>query len=245
MDINSEKLLGVWEMEPGFICVQDGLDAPAAFLIPHLLKEALHGGYKVIFVGVDQTFTHYQMVMRKLMLPLDHALEEKQMVFLDWLKEGRLIQSGVSLKDLYKDIFIAAKTLANSGPTGRIALFVDCLTTIRSLLAEHPSSEWVFFLQYCRSLGDRLELEYRFNALVHLDVEEDQDWLQWVEHVADVRVVSRPLDLISIAGVDGRLEVVHRGICPKKDVLVDPEKVIYYKLRDTGVKFMSTIATPT
>lgn len=245
MDVNSEKLLGVWEGEPGFVCVQDGLDAPAAFLIPHLLKAALQDGYKVIFVGINQTFMHYQMVMRKLMLPLDAALEEKQLIFLDWLKEGRLIQSGTSLRDLYQDIHDAACKLADAGSSSRIALFIDNLSTVRGLFAEIPLSDWIFFLQYCRSIGSRLRVKYRFNTLVHLDVEDDQEWLHWVEHVADVQIASRPLDLISIAGVDGRIEVVQRGVCPKKAVLVDPVKVLYYKLKDTGVKFMSTIATPT
>ncbi|GMH42286.1 hypothetical protein BSKO_10205 [Bryopsis sp. KO-2023] len=248
MNPNSEEVLGACTHSPGFICVKDTLDAPASFLLPHLLKKTLESGYKAIFVAVDQSVQHYERVMRRLMAPLAPSIESGNLVMLDWLAGGplgNLAEHPPSLKAMHDEIRRNVSELAAGPQSGKIALFVDCMTTLRSLCVEAPVSEWVSFLGYCRSMMANTPVAFRFVTLVHVDVSDDGQWLNWVEHVADVTITSQPLELISIAEVDGQVIVTQRaGFSGVHQGKIVPSRKLYFRLKDSGIRFVSTIATP-
>lgn len=245
MNFSTEDLLGGSEgkVPSGFVCIEDTLDTPISFLIPHFLKLSLVDGYKVLFVALDEAVGHYELILRKFMINLTSFVESGQLVMLDWLKEGHLCQSECSIKSVYQDIHAEMLKLAGDS-TCKIALIVDCMTTMHSILCDDQPYEWISSLQYFTSMGYRLGLDYSFVSLFHVDIEDDQTWLRWMRHVADVQIASQPLDLISMVDVDGRVDVTVRGAdcCGNYSGCVDR---LYYKVKDNGVRFSPSISVPT
>ncbi|KAI1885647.1 hypothetical protein AGOR_G00205980 [Albula goreensis] len=68
-----------------FILVSDR-KADASFLIHHFLSFYLRAGSKVCFLGLVQSFSHYNAVSQRLGVNLTQARDKGQLVFLEGLK---------------------------------------------------------------------------------------------------------------------------------------------------------------
>lgn len=63
-----------WALSGRVVQVEDCVETSGAFVIHHLLKRALasHSSNVVVFLALSQPFSHYDRVLRKLVLPLSH-----------------------------------------------------------------------------------------------------------------------------------------------------------------------------
>ncbi|XP_062516453.1 elongator complex protein 6-like [Corticium candelabrum] len=62
-----------------------------SFLIHHIIKDFLSSNsYKVVLVGLCQTFTHYNVAAQKLGVALTKACQQGQLVFIDCLSRSAL-----------------------------------------------------------------------------------------------------------------------------------------------------------
>lgn len=78
-----------------FIVIQDR-KADASFLVHHFLSFYLRAGCKVCFLGLVQSFSHYNAVSQRLGVSLAQAKDKGQLVFLEGLKDclGLLLPDG-------------------------------------------------------------------------------------------------------------------------------------------------------
>ena len=181
LDINSTELpLG------SFYLISD-YQTDGSFLVDHFNSLFLKGGGNVCFLGLAQSFNHYNSVGNKIGISLSQARENGQLIFIEGLKE--ICQSMLGdnsapyttpfqedgLRALYQTMKSKLTvTAANGNPT---LILIDDLSPLLSLGVAWK--DLVQFVNYLRVLGRGYNC--CLVTLLHCDkdAEDDEAELLW------------------------------------------------------------------
>ena len=181
LDINSTELpLG------SFYLISD-YQTDGSFLVDHFNSLFLKGGGNVCFLGLAQSFNHYNSVGNKIGISLSQARENGQLIFIEGLKE--ICQSMLGdnsapyttpfqeggLRALYQTMKSKLTvTAANGNPT---LILIDDLAPLLSLGVAWK--DLVQFVNYLRVLGRGYNC--CLVTLLHCDkdAEDDEAELLW------------------------------------------------------------------
>lgn len=227
-------------------CQNDG-----SFLIHHFLALYLKGGFKVFFVALGQSFSHYNNVAQKLGTSLSSACDSGQVTFLDGLKlvsdslkddseEGNnaddvnpfknLRSQTFTLQPLYKRIksFLGKETKP-------CLLLIDDLTALLSI-GIHVQ-DIVNFIHYCSTLMcyPPSMLDGCLVTLVHndSDVDDEESLLLWKQlcYVAHMELHVRGLSSGYFKDVHGQLTITSRD----QNKVNHSSRVVQYKVHEKTV----------
>lgn len=218
-----------------------------SFLIHHFLSYYLKSRWKVCFVALAQSFSHYNLIQQKLGVNLPSARDDGQLVFVEGLRSYtnllfsetpetdshnplRFLRSSVDLRPLYDFISAALAPSAGEEWKGR-ALIVDDLSLLTSLGI--TPVQILDFIHYCRA-GVCHELQGEVVCLVHRD-EEDEDGevlLKSLCHQSGLVLQAEGLSTGFCKDVHGQLTITHKQ--PQE------HSVVYqYKIQDKNVSFFA------
>jgi len=192
-----------------------------SFLIPYFLKQQLDARRKIVLVSTDNDLDHYVKIMKKLGAPLDQHLESRHLVVVDLLTEAGSVQDG----ERWSFEFVAKRINEEAQSKEETILFIDSLSTLISLTSTPQLlfSFVNFSLQF-----------YSFIAHIHSDIHSEEASV--LQSLFDVDVHPVPIDLISIANIDGALQIVQNKF-PDKDF----NSRIFYRLRETAITFLQNV----
>ncbi|KAL9961410.1 hypothetical protein ACROYT_G030343 [Oculina patagonica] len=233
-----------------FLLISDSQN-DGSFLIHHFLAMYMKGGFRVLFVALVQSFSHYNNVAQKLGANLSSACESGQVTFLDGLKlvsdsldddsrEGNdaddtnpfrnLRDQTFTLQSLYNRI---KTSLGNE--TKPCLLLIDDLTALLSIGVQ--VQDVINFMHYCSALMcySPTTLDGCLVTLVHndSDVDDEESLLLWKQlcYVAHMELHVEGLSSGYCKDVHGQLTITSRD----QDKMKHSSKVVQYKIHDKTV----------
>ncbi|KAK0149429.1 Elongator complex protein 6 [Merluccius polli] len=245
-----------------FILVSDRR-ADASFLVHHFLSFYLRAGCKVCFLGLAQSFSHYNAVSQRLGVSLTQAKEKGQLLFLEGLKEsldvllGRTSDTGSQALDFLRDPAVGLRCLyefvqasvsdsgdGGEGGGGPPVLLVDDLTVLLSLGVSVGSV--LDFSHYCHATVCS-QLKGNMVMLVRCEGEEDEDedgdeegserLLKGLTHQCSLTLHVQGLPTGFCRDIHGQVEVCWRKT--QKDKPPNQKKLFQYKVHDKGASFFA------
>ncbi|XP_051574814.1 elongator complex protein 6-like [Myxocyprinus asiaticus] len=235
--------------------------ADASFLIPHYLSFYLRAGCKVCFLGLVQTFSHYNAVSQRLGVSLVQARDKGQLVFLEGLKEslGVILQDdtsqgtqplsymrspGVGLECLFKFVESSVRQSGdcNNGETrGPPVLLIDDLSVLLSLGVRVGAV--LDFTLYCQATICS-ELQGNMVILVRCEEEDADDDDEEGSNLLQRGLVHQCSLALHVEGlptgycrdIHGQMEVWWRR---REDVMYNQRKIFHFKVHDKGASFFA------
>uniref|UniRef100_UPI0037E8C795 elongator complex protein 6 n=1 Tax=Semicossyphus pulcher TaxID=241346 RepID=UPI0037E8C795 len=249
-----------------FILVSDR-QSDASFLIHHFLSFYLRARCKVCFLGLVQSFNHYNAISQRLGVSLLQAKEKGQLVFLEGLTESLSVlipqettagsqamvflrDPAVGLKSLYQFV---QSSLSSSGGSekgsdgteewGPPVLLVDDLSVLLSLGVS--SGAVLDFSHYCRAVVCS-QLKGNVVMLTRCDGEEEEDdgddegserLLKGLTHQCSLTLHVQGLPTGYCRDIHGQVEVCWRR--RQGDGQHTQKKLFQYKVHDKGASFFA------
>jgi len=236
-----------------------------SFIIHHFLALYIKGGFRVFFLALVQSFSHYNNVAQKLGVNLTSACERGQVTYLDGLKlVSEALDDGVHevsceqcISDNDSDVYNPFTNLRNEGFTlqplyHRIKssfddeqkpclLLIDDLTSLLSIGI--PVQEIIDFAHYCCTLmcypTTTNMLDGCLVTLVHndSDVDDEDSMLLWKQlcHDAHMELHIRGLSSGYCKDVHGQLTITQRNL----DRLKHKTRDVQYKILEKNVTFFA------
>uniref|UniRef100_A0A3B4BBS7 Elongator complex protein 6 n=1 Tax=Periophthalmus magnuspinnatus TaxID=409849 RepID=A0A3B4BBS7_9GOBI len=221
----------------------------ASFLIHHFLSFYLRARCKVCFLGLVQSFSHYNAVSQRLGVNLVQAKEKGQLVFLEGLQES--LDPTKGLQDLFQ--FVRSSCSGPSGPLGCTdrsggpeewgppVLLVDDLGVLLSLGVSVGTV--LDFSHYCRATVCS-RLQGNVVMLLHCDEEEDdgddegaEQLLKGLTHQCSLTLHVQGLPTGYCRDIHGQMEVCWRR--QQADEQHTLNKLFQYKVHDKGASFFA------
>ncbi|KAL6753197.1 hypothetical protein V8C86DRAFT_2733495 [Haematococcus lacustris] len=273
------------------ILVQDSLQLSGMFVVQASLRRALQAGQQVptVLVAVEHSADRYKQMLRKLGLPLQPFLDSGQLMIESAPEPlpSHTQPCPSALQQLVQRLHVLclAKTSqprqqAESGKQGGagqagkqflgerrdgaapagLTMVIDSLSDLVPLATS--AQEWMTFVAYCTALGANLAGRMTQVLRVHLDVPDDQRWVGWLAHHANLVLEVQPL-AGPIADIDGQVLLsFRRAVSPvvlggsqadgerqsKADIaaavlarpLPEPSR-LYFRGAETGIKWFRTL----
>ncbi|XP_038664787.1 elongator complex protein 6 [Scyliorhinus canicula] len=228
------------------------------FLVHHFLSFYLKGGCKVCFLGLVQSFNHYNLVAQKLGVHLSAAREKGQLVFLEGLRSSLdlilnngqesasqipsplqfLSSPNASLQCLYD--FVRVSLQETSETTWRFpVLIIDDLSVLLSLGVSPVNI--MNFLHYCRAtvcskfMGNIVTLVHNTEDL---EDEENNFVVKSLSHQCHMILQVEGLTTGYCKDIHGQLTVTCRSPSPVKSEK-NVNKIFQYKIQDKNVTFFA------
>ncbi|XP_017284076.1 elongator complex protein 6 [Kryptolebias marmoratus] len=244
-----------------FILVSDR-QSDASFLIHHFLSFYLRARCRVCFLGLVQSFCHYNAVGQRLGVSLTQAKEKGQLIFLEGLKESLSIliphenntehqamnflrDPAVGLRSLYEFV---RSGLTGSGSSeegaeewGPPVLLVDDLSVLLSLGV--GTGAVLDFSHYCRAtacsqLQGNMVMLVRCNGDEEEDGDEGSEWLlKGLSHQCSLALHVQGLPTGYCKDIHGQVEVCWR--MRQGDGQHTQKKLFQYKVHDKGASFFA------
>ncbi|XP_078073154.1 elongator complex protein 6 [Mustelus asterias] len=229
-----------------------------SFLVHHFLSFYLRGGCKVCFLGLVQSFNHYNLVAQKLGVHLSAAREKGQLVFLEGLRssldvildDGQgstpqtpspfqfLSSPNASLQCLYD--FVRTSLLETSETTWKFpVLIIDDLSVLLSLGVSPVNI--MNFMHYCRAticskfLGNIVTLVHNTEDL---EDEENNIVVKSLSHQCHLILQAEGLPTGYCKDIHGQLKMTCRSPSPVKSEK-NVTQVFQYKIQDKNVTFFA------
>ncbi|XP_030638526.1 elongator complex protein 6 [Chanos chanos] len=243
-----------------YILVSDK-KADASFLIHHFLTFYLRAGCKVCFLGLVQSFSHYNAVSQRLGVSLIQAREKGQLVFLEGLKDSLSVLAQESpsdekhtldylrppcadLRGLFEFVQASVNQTGSSGGAlwGPPVLVIDDLSVLLSLGVSVGAA--LDFSHYCKTTICS-ELQGNIVTLVRCEEEEDEDeieddssdmLLRGLTHQCSLGLRVEGLSTGYCRDIHGQVEVWWRERCGSAQT---QRKVFQYKVHDKGASFFA------
>ncbi|XP_045845699.1 elongator complex protein 6 [Meles meles] len=232
-----------------------------SFLVHHFLSFYLKANCKVCFVALVQSFSHYNIVGRKLGVSLTAARECGQLVFLEGLKSSvdvffraqaephplqflREANAG-NLQPLYEFVREALKPVEDGQAAWRYpVLLVDDLSVLLSLGLGAVAV--LDFMHYCR-VAVCWEQKGNIVALVHdsgdAEDEENDILLNGLSHQSHLILRAEGLATGFCRDVHGQLRILWRT--PSQPAAQRDRSLSYqYKIQDKSVSFFAKGMSP-
>ncbi|XP_069031037.1 elongator complex protein 6 [Embiotoca jacksoni] len=247
-----------------FILLSDR-QSDASFLIHHFLSFYLRARCKVCFLGLVQSFSHYNAVSQRLGVSLTQAKEKGQLIFLEGLKESlsisipREADAGSEAMDFLRDPAVGLRSLfefVRSGVSGAVGgedgseewgppvLLVDDLSVLLSLGV--GAGDVLDFSHYCRAAVCS-QLQGNMVMLVRCDGggEEEDDGedegperlLKALTHQCSLTLQVRGLPTGYCRDIHGQVEVCWRR--RQGNGQQTQKKLFQYKVHDKGASFFA------
>ncbi|GAA6217215.1 elongator complex protein 6 isoform X2 [Lates japonicus] len=246
-----------------FILLSDR-KSDASFLIHHFLSFYLRARCKVCFLGLVQSFSHYNAVSQRLGISLIQAKEKGQLIFLEGLTESLSVlipqvtstgneamdflrDPSVGLRSLY-DFVRSSVTSSGGGEEGAEewgppVLLVDDLSALLSLGVS--AGAVLDFSHYCQATVCS-QLQGNMVMLVRCDGEEEEDdWddggsellLKGLTHQCSLTLHVQGLPTGYCRDIHGQVEVCWRR--RQGDGQNTQKKLFQYKVHDKGASFFA------
>ncbi|KAM6282526.1 elongator complex protein 6 [Porphyrio hochstetteri] len=228
-----------------------------SFLVHHFLSFYLRAGCKVCFVALLQSFSHYNIVAKKLGVSLTAAKERGQLVFLEGLKSClhlwfgdeeeqsehpsplQFISGSTSnLKALFDFIQTSLSPSGSDSWKGPV-LLVDDLSVLLSLGAAPVAV--LDFIHYCR-VTVCSQLKGNVVVLVHSNEESEDEENELVVnslcHHSDLILWAEGLATGFCRDVHGQIKIIKRvslELAAEQDLI----QIYQYKIQDKNVTFFA------
>lgn len=191
-----------------------------------------------MLVTVDNEAGHFFKVMKKMGIPLTQYVESDHLRILDLLSAQKHAEMGHSLAFHFEHLLREIVNQLDPWMKRKqeIVVMIESLSTLYAL-TEHPE-ELASFCRYCVNLGSvQGRNPSSFVTLLNGDV--DAEAVSLLRPLFDFVVRPVPIDLISIANVDGRIRLDRNRILEKEttEAEISFSTELYYRLRDSGVLF--------
>ncbi|XP_029360851.1 elongator complex protein 6 [Echeneis naucrates] len=247
-----------------FILVSDR-QSDASFLIHHFLSFYLRARCRVCFLGLVQSFSHYNAVSQRLGVSLAQAKEKGQLIFLEGLTESLsflipqetstesqamdfLRDPTVSLRHLYEFIRTSVSSSGGGGEGGAEewgppVLMVDDLSVLLSLGVS--TGAVLDFSHYCHATVCS-QLQGNMVMLVRCSEEEEVDdgddegserLLRGLTHRCSLTLHVQGLPTGYCRDIHGQVEVCWRR--RQGDAQNTQRKLFQYKVNDKGASFFA------
>ncbi|XP_071326625.1 elongator complex protein 6 [Trachinotus anak] len=246
-----------------FILVSDR-QSDASFLVHHFLSFYLRARCKVCFLGLVQSFSHYNAVSQRLGVSLAQAKEKGQLIFLEGLTESLSVlipqetNTGSQAMDFLRDPAVGLRCLyefvrssvSSSGggeegaeEWGPPVLLVDDLSVLLSL--GMSAGAVLDFSHYCRATVCS-QLQGNMVMLVRCDGEEEVDdgddegserLLKGLTHQCSLTLHVQGLPTGYCRDIHGQVEVCWRR--RQGDGQNTQRKLFQYKVHDKGASFFA------
>ncbi|XP_078254875.1 elongator complex protein 6 [Rhinoraja longicauda] len=228
------------------------------FLLHHFLSFYLKGGCKVCFLGLQQSFNHYNLVAQKLGVNLSAAKEKGQLVFFEGLRsaldvllddkpDGTLQGSSplqflsspsTSLRSLYEFVCTSLSD-ANETTWKFPVLIIDDLSVLLSLGV--TTENILDFMHYCRATLCS-KLQGNIVVLVHdtddLGDEENDLMVKSLCYVSHLILNAEALPTGYCKDIHGQLKITERTLSPAK-AEKNITNIFQYKIQDKNVSFFA------
>ncbi|KAG7216427.1 hypothetical protein INR49_001913 [Caranx melampygus] len=246
-----------------FILVSDRR-SDASFLIHHFLSFYLRARCKVCFLGLVQSFSHYNAISQRLGVSLAQAKEKGQLIFLEGLTESLSVliphepATGSQAMDFLRDPTVSLRHLyefvrsslskSSSGEEGAEewgppVLLMDDLSVLLSL--GMSAGAVLDFSHYCRATVCS-QLQGNMVTLVRCDGEEEVDdgddegseqLLKGLTHQCSLTLHVQGLPTGYCRDIHGQVEVCWRR--RQGDGQNTQKKLFQYKVHDKGASFFA------
>lgn len=257
-DILTSSAAGIQQQQQGIGILLCDKQTDGGFLVHHFLSFYLKGGCKVCFLGLQQSFNHYNLVAQKLGVKLSAAKEKGQLVFFEGLraaldillddKPDSTLQASsplqflssptASLRSLYE--FVCTSLTETSETTWKFpVLIIDDLSVLLSL---GVSTENILnFMQYCRATLCS-KLQGNIVVLVHdtedLGDDENDVVVKSLCYISDLILHAEALATGHCKDIHGQLKITHRTLSPTKTEK-NVTDIFQYKIQDKNVAFFA------
>ncbi|KAM8967505.1 elongator complex protein 6 [Pelodytes ibericus] len=253
-ELNSLLGTGTDRVDTGKLTLICDCNTDGSFLVHHFLSYYLKAGCKVCFVGLIQSFSHYNAIAQKLGVHLESARHEGQLVFLQGLRSYtdlvfgkndleipnplQFLMGGSDLKPLYEFVY-AALAPSSDEPWKCPVLIVDDVSVLLSLGV--TALQVLDFMHYCRAT---VCCKYKGNVLclVHSDCpsedEENELLVKTLCHQSSLILQADGLLTGFCKDLHGQLTITQRPLIRGKGEK-DQSEVYQYKIQDKNVTFFA------
>ncbi|KAK9836605.1 hypothetical protein WJX74_004223 [Apatococcus lobatus] len=228
----------------GNILIKDVLEVESSFLLLYLVKQAIRAGQKVVLGLCTETQQQIKLSLRKLGINLQACIEKQQVTVVEAVNAHSAANTG-QLQEWHKQLGAAVKQL--TGQAEPVILAFDDISTASCLA--RSDQEWHAFLYYLCGLSLSLK-QVCCLMPVHMDIQEDHEWIARLEHSCETILELEPLDTGPSIELTGRLHEtrssfqaharLHRDRAPLEagSLGVKTTALEYsYKLLEGGVRF--------
>uniref|UniRef100_A0A8C5N235 Elongator complex protein 6 n=1 Tax=Leptobrachium leishanense TaxID=445787 RepID=A0A8C5N235_9ANUR len=249
-ELNS--LLGGGTVQQGKVTLVAARRTDGNFLLHHFLSSYLRAGCNVCFLGLVQSFSHYNIIAQKLGVNLVLARGEGRLVFLEGLRSCTDLlfgkkedgdtnplrflrcRDGSDLRPLYD--FVCASLAPPSGGSWRCpVLIVDDVGVLLSLGA--TAAQVLDFMQYCRA---HVCCKHKGNVLclIRGDSEDEENELvmKSLWHQSNLVLQAEGLPTGFCKDVHGQLTITWRAAAAGER---DRAELYQYKIQDKSVSFFA------
>lgn len=230
--------LSILTKTPSSVLLRDTLENSLAFLIPYFVKTHLENNRTVILITVEHSREHYEKICRKIGCTFSSYLDSGRFIILDLLNLASSLDSNLSSQVSWETILKTLKAHLDSLNLPKEENIVVVLDSLSLLCALNETPQCVFsFCHYCFHLS----LHCSFITTVHTDINSDH--LNSLNPHFDFVCSPRSLDLLSIANVDGLIQVIRNRLgersLPDEEVSLSWE--LFYRLKENGVVFFAYV----
>lgn len=222
------------------VLVHNTLSNSLRFLIPFLLKAHLERGRRLVFIAAENLAQHYERICRRMGCPFITYLESGQLTIMDLLNPSQA-QPDHKLATSWEALVLKLRQNVESVNSGmELVIVLDSLSTLFAL-SETPNCVFSFCL-YCLNLTS----DSTFITSINRDV--NSPLCNSLYHYFDFVCNPQPLNLLSIANVDGLLQVnrIQSTNNANPQVQQNEEMVLswnlFFRLKETGIVFFRSIS---
>eukprot|EP01127_Copromyxa_protea_P008209 TRINITY_DN1877_c0_g1_i1.p1 TRINITY_DN1877_c0_g1~~TRINITY_DN1877_c0_g1_i1.p1 ORF type:complete len:279 (+),score=51.29 TRINITY_DN1877_c0_g1_i1:518-1354(+) len=249
----------------GFVLITDVLEADGSFLLQHFITAYTKSGNHTTLVGLENGFSHYFGIGRKLGINLMTAYTSGKLAFVnglaspyDWTDEvsmeganatlqainqshpfsldTRPSSTGEPTNPLKKLYSIVEKIVLSQSEEKPVCVIIDNLNYLANSVEE---SQLLNFLQYCNTLVTSRKSGGCFVGLIHADAEEDSTLVKSLKYKVDLVMQINGFPSGYLEDLDGELTFrtnIRRRVPVTRKNYRDPP-VLHYRVADNGVKF--------
>ena len=194
-----------------------------------------------MFVTVEQNIEHYERVLKKTGVAVRSLAASQQLRVFDVLTSVHSADMETGFACSFDLLFEQILRQITSWPMEKgdvgFTLIVDSISTLLCLNS-HPQ-QLLSFCRCCMNIG-QMVLGQPNSFLTLCTSDADGDLVANLRPLFDHIIEPIPIDLLSIANVDGRLRLTTQKTLPAMSSHEDPEFCVecFYRLRETGVVFL-------
>ncbi|XP_063308927.1 elongator complex protein 6 [Pelobates fuscus] len=253
-ELNSLLGASTESLERGKLILIRDCESDGSFLVHHFLSYYVKAGCKVCFLGLVQSFSHYNVIAQKLGVNLVSAKDDGQLIFLEGLRSYtdllfgkqeteqanplRFLRAGSDLKPLYD--FVCASLAPSSDESWKCpVLIIDDVSVLLSLGV--TAVQVLDFMQYCRA---SVCSKYKGNVLClvhnHSECEDEENELvtKSLWHQSSLVLHTEGLTTGFCKDVHGQLTLTWRVPTGRKGEK-EKSEVYQYKIHDKNVTFFA------
>ncbi|XP_063959887.1 elongator complex protein 6-like [Lytechinus pictus] len=240
--------------------VTEAGDSDGSFILHHFLTKYLKSGGKVVFLGLSQSFSHYNAVAQKLGVNLMAARTSGHLDFISGLlyslplmREDGLSHKTSSEDTILQDCLIAKSLLPLYNQVQKYLwketgeqvysgthLIIDDLSILHSLGVD--TGQIADFMQYCQAsiLGHDKEHPGSIVSLLHCDGDDDDDVISLntqLQHTCTCHLLVEGLPTGFSKDVHGQL-IIRRNSSSLENGRRS-KKTLQFKITDKNVSFFA------